>query len=388
MLQDFLNAKPLYYDEIDYTRMPRIYESIKSYLPTPKIIHLVGTNGKGTTGRFLATALHSLGFNTGHYTSPHIVEFNERVWINGKDADNETLEVAHIELQTILSQDDSDALSYFEYTTLLSLLIYKGCDYVVMEAGLGGEYDATAVFEKVLTLVTPIAYDHEAFLGNTIESIATTKLNAIQKFAILGTQKETEVYDIAKAMAQKNSINIQRVSHFLDRDDEQKMIKIAKKLKLESYLVQNLSLSISALKFLNIEYSDNNFTDARLFGRLTSINDNIIVDVGHNPLAAEAIREALRHEKYVLVYNSYKDKDYKKILEILKPIVNSVEIIAINDKRAETEDRLKRTLNDLEIKYSTFKSITPNIKYLVFGSFSVVEAFIKRHNKSGILEYE
>jgi len=189
-------------------------------------------------------------------------------------------------------------------------------------------------------------------------------------------------------MVQENSLNIQRISNFLDRDDEQKIAKIAKNLKLENYLVQNLSLSIAALKFLNIEYSDNSFTDARLFGRLTSISENVIVDVGHNPLAAEAIRESLSNEKYILVYNSYKDKEYKKILEILKPIVNKVEIIAINDKRAESEERLKRTLNDLEIEYSTFKSVTPNIKYLVFGSFSVVEAFMKRQNKSGILEYE
>jgi len=388
VLQDFLNAKPLYYDEIDYSRMPRIYDSIKSHLPKPKLIHLVGTNGKGTTGRFLATALHSLGFNTGHYTSPHIIEFNERIWINGSDVVNETLELAHRELQTILSQDDSNTLSYFEYTTLLSLLVYKECDYVVMEAGLGGEYDATAVFEKILTLVTPISYDHEAFLGTTIESIATTKLNAIQKFAILGTQKEMQVYDIADAMAEKNSLNIQRVSHFLDTEDEEKIAQIAKNLKLESYLVQNLSLSISALKFLKIEYSDNDFRDGRLFGRMTSISDNVIVDVGHNPLAAEAIKESLSPKKYTLVYNSYQDKEYKKILEILKPIVNKVEIIPINDKRAESEERLKRTLNDLEIEYSTFKSITPNIKYLVFGSFSVVEAFMKRQNKSGILEYE
>ena len=388
MLQDFLNAKPLYYDEIDYTRMPRIYKSIKSYLPKPKIIHLIGTNGKGTTGRFLASALYSLGFNTGHYTSPHIIEFNERVWINGSDVLSEALELAHRELQNILCENDSNALSYFEYTTLLSLLVYKECDYVVMEAGLGGEHDATAVFEKVLTLVTPISYDHEAFLGSTIESIATTKLNAIQKSAILGVQREKQVYDIADAMAQEKSINIQRVSHFLDIDDEVKIAKIAKNLKLESYLVQNLSLCIAALKFLNIKYSDNSFTDARLFGRLTSISENIIVDVGHNPLAAEAIREALNNKKYTLVYNSYRDKEYKKILEILRPIVNKVEIIPISDERAESEERLKRTLNDLEIEYTTFKSVTPNIKYLVFGSFSVVEAFMKRQNKSGILEYE
>ncbi|EDZ62288.1 bifunctional folylpolyglutamate synthase/dihydro folate synthase [Sulfurimonas gotlandica GD1] len=380
-MQDFLSAKPLYYNEIDYSRMPRIYDKIKSHLPNPKIIHLIGTNGKGTTGRFLASALHSLGFDTGHYTSPHILKFNERVWKNGQNIDDNSLEEAHKELQDILSQDDSNALSYFEYTTLLSLLVYKECEYVVMEAGLGGEHDATAVFDKVLTLVTPIAFDHEAFLGNSIESIATTKLNAIQKNAILAIQKESEVYSVAEKLSKEKSLDIKRYSQMLDESDKKKIESITKKLKLEEYLVQNLSLSISALKFLNIEYCDDNFTDARLFGRLTHISENVIVDVGHNPLAAEAIRDSLMPNKYVLVYNTYKDKDYKKILEILKPIVKRVEIIAINDERAESNSRLKRTLNDLAIKCSTFKSVTPNIKYLVFGSFSVVEAFIKRQNR-------
>jgi dihydrofolate synthase/folylpolyglutamate synthase len=73
VLKDFLDNKPLYYDKIDYTRMPRVYESIKHHMQLPKIIHIVGTNAKGTTGRFLATALKNIGFSVGHYTSPHIL---------------------------------------------------------------------------------------------------------------------------------------------------------------------------------------------------------------------------------------------------------------------------------------------------------------------------
>ncbi|MEA2092136.1 MAG: bifunctional folylpolyglutamate synthase/dihydrofolate synthase, partial [Campylobacterota bacterium] len=232
MLQEFLSAKPLYYDKIDYTRMPRIYKRVKPYLPKPKIIHLIGTNGKGTTGRFLAAALHSLGFKVGHYTSPHILKFNERVWLNGRDASDSTLENAHKELLRILTPSEADALSYFEYTTLLSMLVYKECEYVVMEAGLGGEHDATAVFDKLLTLVTPIAYDHEAFLGNSIKEIATTKLNAIQKSAILATQKEMEVYVVAELLSASKSLNIKRISEMLDAEDELKIIEITKKLKL------------------------------------------------------------------------------------------------------------------------------------------------------------
>ncbi|MDQ1337701.1 MAG: dihydrofolate synthase / folylpolyglutamate synthase, partial [Campylobacterota bacterium] len=135
ILKDYLNSKPLYYNEIDYTRMPRAYEKIKSSLPLNNVIHIIGTNGKGTTGRFLANALYAMGHSVGHYTSPHILEFNERVWLNGANATDAELEDAHVELQKLLSNSDSDSLSYFEYTTLLAMIIFKKCDYVVMEAG-------------------------------------------------------------------------------------------------------------------------------------------------------------------------------------------------------------------------------------------------------------
>ena len=180
-LKKYLEEKPLYYEKIDYSRMPRIYDKIKSYLAIPKIVHIIGTNGKGTTGRFLADALFSMGFNTGHYTSPHILEFNERIWINGADAADEELEYAHVRLQKLLTKVDADSLSYFEYTTLLAILVFKECEFVVIEAGLGGEYDATAVFPKIATLVTPISYDHEAFLGSTIkDSINQAKCGSKQ----------------------------------------------------------------------------------------------------------------------------------------------------------------------------------------------------------------
>ncbi len=377
---EYLDKKPLYYDVIDYTRMPRIYEKIKSSLHIPKIIHIIGTNGKGTTGRFLASALYSIGFNTGHYTSPHIMEFNERIWMNGSLVDYDTLEQSHIELQSILSTDDSDALSYFEYTTLLSLIVFKECDYIVMEAGLGGEHDATAVFPKVLTLVTPISIDHEAFLGTTIEEISQTKLNAIQNYAILAMQDNSDVYSVAKSISKTKYVNIYMFSELLDESDYRKIEMISKELSLAPYLKENLSLSIAALKKLKLKYEITDFMSAKLFGRLTNISDNIIVDVGHNTLAATRIADALSEDKYIIIYNSYKDKDYKNILKILKPISLHVEIIDIDDSRVESLQVMKQTLDELDINYKMFESIKEDEKYLVFGSFSVVESFLREYN--------
>lgn len=380
MLNIFLDAKPLFYDEIDYDRFPRIYKKIKQNFKTPKIVHIVGTNGKGTTGRFLATAIHNLGYSVGHYTSPHISKFNERIWINGADVSDEDLDLNHEILSKLIDSDDLEALSYFEYTTLLGMWMFSDCEYVILEAGLGGEFDATAVFNKSLTLVTPIDIDHEAFLGSAIASIASTKLNAIQNNAIIATQKHDDVYDVVKEKVKEKSINIKNIQEYLDDEDEKKISEISKELKLASYLENNLSLSISALKFFNLSYNVNTFNNSRLFGRLTRFRDNIIIDVGHNVLAAQSIVESLRKNKYILIYNSYKDKDYKQILSILKPIIDCVEIIDIDGQRVASLESLHETLIDLKIEYKKYNKINKNSKYLVFGSFSVAESFLREYN--------
>ena len=380
MLQEFLDAKPLYYDEIDYTRMPRVYERIKKHFNLKNVIHLIGTNGKGTTGRFLASALYSIGYKTAHYTSPHILKFNERIWLDGQNVDDKVLESAHIELLSILDKEDSEALSYFEYTTLLAMIVFKGCDYIVLEAGLGGENDATAVFDKALTLVTPIDFDHEAFLGSDIKEIALTKLNAVQNTAIISEQKYDEVMNVAHTLEERKGVKFYEVDQFLDSDDRDKIKIISEKLSLESYLSSNLSQAVSALKFLNIDYSADDFNGARFFGRLSKVSDNVIVDVGHNPLAASAILDALSPNKYILVYNSYQDKNYKKILEILKPIIKHVEIIDIDNQRAESQKLMQKVLDDLGIEYKIFDRILKTEEYLVFGSFSVVETFMKGYD--------
>jgi dihydrofolate synthase/folylpolyglutamate synthase len=377
-LENFLNNKPLYYDVIDYTRMPRVYARVETAFKIPKVIHLIGTNGKGTTGRFLASALLSMGHTVGHYTSPHILRFNERIWLGGADVSDAVLDEAHGVLQTLLTREESDALSYFEYTTLLAMWIFGDLDYVVLEAGLGGEFDATAVFAKTLTLVTPIDLDHEAFLGESVEAIATTKLNAVQNAAILAKQKHAVVYEVAKKL---ENVKIFKADDLLEPSDLQKIANISKELALAPYLQENLKLSIAALKYLLLSYSEENFLNAKLFGRLSQIAPNILLDVGHNALAAASILEALEGKKYILVYNSYKDKNYKEILKTLKPIIKHVEIIEVNESRIEESHILEAALDVLDIKYKAFTQIDQTQQYLVFGSFSVAQKFLQTYKK-------
>ena len=371
---DFLNSKSLYYEKIDYERFPSIYNKVKHHFKLPKIIHIIGTNGKGTTGRFLAVALKNQGFRVGHYTSPHILKFNERIWLDGADISDDILEKAHKKLQLILEKKDSDALSYFEYTTLLAMVVFSECEYVVLEAGLGGEHDATAVFAKTLTLVTPIDFDHQAFLGDDIKAIARTKLKAIQNHAILAKQKHSEVYGVADEL---DGLDIKKVDSFLDKKESKNIKNIAKTLNLPHYQEQNLTLAISALKFLGLSYDKGSFDGARLFGRFSYVAKNIIVDVGHNPLAAKAIVDELKNLKVILVYNTYKDKNYKQILSILAKNLLYVHVIDVEDGRILPKESLYKALDELGILYKPFDGVLDKeLIYLVFGSFSVVQKFL------------
>jgi dihydrofolate synthase/folylpolyglutamate synthase len=365
-LSEFLNNKPLFYNKIDYDRMPNCWREIKDNFKMPKkIIHIIGTNGKGSTGRFLAYYLKNMGFRVGHYTSPHILKFNERIWINGKDIDDFTLEKAHNFLQRV-AKKYIDTLSYFEYTTLLAMKCFEGLDYVVLEAGLGGERDATSVFNRDLTLVTTIDYDHQSFLGNTIKEIATTKLNSITNKAIIGKQIHNEVYEMSKKypfyLDYFNNYEIKEIREFIKNNN------------FASYLSDNLALALSAVVEEGLELDLKYLKGIKLKARLERIEDNLYIDVGHNPLAARAIVNEF-NEKIDIVYNTYKDKDYKEILTILKPIIDKLFIIKVDNERVADTNDIIDTAKELGIDVELYRGLRDK-KTLVFGSFSVVEGFL------------
>lgn len=377
-LQSFLENKPLFYNEIDYARMPRIYARIAHHFTLPKIIHIVGTNGKGSTGRFLAQMLLSCGFQVGHYTSPHILRFNERIWLNGEDIHDVALEEAHQWLSHLLSTEEAHALSYFEYTTLLAMLIFSHhCEYVVLEAGLGGEYDATNVFSKILSIVTPIGYDHQDFLGDSIEAIATTKLNSITTDCILAQQGETCVYALAQQRADTVGQKIVDVRTYLSDEKRTKVKNHSFKKGDPSFLEENFLTAYSALTFLGYDTDFTLLKGSFLTGRYQRIMPNVHLDVGHNPMAARALVRAVGEKKVILVYNSYADKDYEAILEILKPIIASIEVIDIQSSRAVEQRCLYKVAETLGLAIKPFKRLKSDKEYLVFGSFSVAEAFVK-----------
>ena len=374
MLSDFLDSKELFYKDIDYNYFPSLWKRVEKKFRLPNIIHIVGTNGKGSTGRFLAWYLHRAGKRVGHYSSPHILDFSERIWLDGSDTSWTLLESAHQSLYKKLDKEDLKKLSYFEYTTLLAIEVFEDLEYVVLEAGLGGEYDATNVFKKLFSLITPIAKDHESFLGNSLKEIATTKLKSVSTFAIIAKQKE-EIYEVAE----KLDIKWYRSDEFFNFEEMEEIKKFIKNNHFASYLNENLLLALSGVKKLGLEYDLKFLDGVELRGRFERVSKNIIIDVGHNLQAATAIKGELKDKKITLIYNTYQDKDYKEIFGVLKDNIEEVLIIDVENDRIVKREILEDFLTSIGIKYRAYENsiLKDDKEYLVFGSFVVVERFLE-----------
>jgi len=374
-LAELLDSKPLYYTKFDPNRIIQAFKLIKNHIKNPKRVHIVGTNGKGSTGRALAYLAYKNGLRVGHFSSPHILDFKERFWIDNKFATDKELNIAHQKLYLLLGEQTAQSLSYFEYQALLAFVLFENLDLQVIEAGLGGEYDATSVLEYNLTIFTPIGYDHSSFLGNSIKDIATTKLKIMRNIAILAKQPYKEVLQIAKNISKETKTEL----IVFDTNKYQEIKKSLLK-PYPNYLIENITLAVIALDKLDINYDLQNLNSLEIFGRFYKLKPNVIIDVGHNSLAANAIKDAL-NDKVVLIFNILSDKDAKDVLKILKPKIKRVEIIKINSQRATDLKKIEMILTELDIDFSYFNNnINNNENYLVFGSFYTIEAFLKTQN--------
>ncbi|UTJ07030.1 bifunctional folylpolyglutamate synthase/dihydrofolate synthase [Arcobacter roscoffensis] len=372
-LEEFLKYKTLYYDKIDFSTVRNSWDILSQEIKLPFVIHIVGTNGKGSTGRFLSHYLYKKNYKTLHYSSPHIVKFNERIWINGSDVSDLKLDEAHRFLQDIYDIELLSKLTYFEYTTLLAIYLSKDMDYLVLEAGLGGEFDATNVVPSDLSLITTIDLDHQSFLGNTVEEIAITKMRSVDTKMLVGYQ----IHDSVK----QSAFEVQRqIKDERNKDISIEFLEEFNKYNLKesfaSYLKRNLHLVIKCLEELHIDIDLSLFEDVKLFGRCQKIASNITIDVGHNPLAARVLKEEFKNKEITLIYNSYADKDYEEVLKILKPIIKEIIIIDIDDNRMVEKNNLLKIIKDLNIINIPSIEINENKEYLVFGSFLVVEKFL------------
>jgi dihydrofolate synthase/folylpolyglutamate synthase len=309
-------------------------------------VHVAGTNGKGSTCAMIEAGLRAAGIRTGLFTSPHLSEPTERIRIDGLPVTHEQFREV---FQVVHECAESLALdchpTYFETVTAMGFWLFREMrvETAVVEVGLGGRLDATNVIEPALTAITSIDFDHETYLGHTIEAIAGEKAGILKPGvpAVFARQRR-EAEDVIEARAAELGIKVMRAAEFQIRDLEidargSRFSGLVCTLAGE-HQVDNAIAAALALQALGVP--PQGIEEARWPGRLEQVapNPDIILDGAHNPAAARALARYLKRfyagRKLWLIYGAMRDKAVEEIAGILFPLADELVFTVANSSRA------------------------------------------------------
>lgn len=358
-------------------------------------IHIVGTNGKGSTAAFISTILRKSGYRVGVYTSPHLVNFSERITISGEAISENDIERIAVNIrETIKNSTHADRpFTFFEVTTALAFIYFaeKNIDIAVIEAGLGGRLDATNVLSPLVTVITTIGLEHKEFLGDTLEKIAYEKAAVIKHNTPCVTGvKEEEALKVIIEEAQKKTAPLyllgKEFSYTPISNYEFKYKGISKtsvfKLKKLVGINQfdNASLAIVVSEILqnkgfaiNEDAMHKGIEEAVWQGRFEIVRDNppFIIDGAHNPQGVESLVKNLKtffkETKFIIILNILRDKDAKEMVEHIKPFAEKIIFVPNNNERS-----LK--LNDYKTLFveDSFFSFAKDISSVINNCFEDV----------------
>jgi len=328
-----------------------------------RFVHVAGTNGKGSTCAMIESGLRAAGLRTGLFTSPHLAEPTERIRINGEpitaDAFAEAFDRVHAAVEELLRAGAIDLhTTYFETVTAMALLVFAGrTDIVVFEVGLGGRLDATNVVIPAVSVITPIDFDHEQFLGKSIESIAGEKAG-ILKLGVpaVFSHQRPEAARVLHDRAAELGVTVVHAGgwpvHNLEADARGSRFEVHG-LNLSCPLpgehqVENAVTAAAALTALDMPPAaiEAGIAAARWPGRLEHASDNpeIILDGAHNPAGARALAAYIGrfyHGRRVrLIFGAMRDKAIDEIAGVLFPLAAEVIVTAPRQARALSPDAL------------------------------------------------
>ena len=399
------------YIDLSLDRLSKLlYKLGNPHLDLPKTIHIAGTNGKGSIQSFIRNILISNGYSCDAYISPHLSKFNERIVINNRDISTKKL---YDTLKFVEKINDNNEITFFEITTAVAFVLFQRSksEFLVLETGLGGRLDATNIIpKKLFSIITPISYDHEEYLGNTIKKITIEKLGIIKnsKNIIISKQKEEVEKFIRKKLSGSKNLyfygNNFRVSQLYKHKFEFKFSikkKLVSKPKMNGlHQIENASVALAfseLMKDQNFDLSDKRIDKAikntAWPGRLEMLNyknKNIILDGSHNIDGAKKLNEFLRSKKIrpVVLFGMINNK---KIFNFLKIISNRISyLLALkipNEKNAFTVNEIGKHCHKLSINYIKIKNINEALRhirnsdqkyFLITGSLYLVGRIRKR----------
>ncbi|WP_017414730.1 bifunctional folylpolyglutamate synthase/dihydrofolate synthase [Clostridium tunisiense] len=369
-------------------RTEKILELLGDPHKKVKMIHIAGTNGKGSTTAMVSRVLMEAGYKVGTYISPYIEEFEERIQINNENIPKEDL--VHIITEVSKAIDEVIALGYpnptqFEIITCAAFLYYhmKKVDYAVIEVGLGGRLDSTNVITPILSIITSISLDHVAILGDTLDKIAFEKAGIIKEGipTVLFPQQPEAEQVIEKVATERKSLLIKvdsEKSKFIDSyeievNGEKKVVqRVGIKTLSENYNLElallgkhqilNATVAVYAcekLIDLGAKISKENIAKGmktvKWPGRLEIMKTNprVVIDGAHNIDGISKLTESIdmyfKYDNLILILGILADKQVREMIETIVPKASRVIAVTPNSERAELAEDLKVEIENLGV---------------------------------------
>ena len=338
-----------------------------------KLIHIAGTNGKGSTTSMITEILIGAGYKVGMYTSPFIEEFEERIQINRNNIPKESLAILMDEIKVAVDKVIEAGYNHpteFEIITVLMLLYFKkeNIDFGVIEVGLGGTLDSTNVIKPIIQVITSISFDHTNLLGNTLEKIAREKAGIIKKgipTVIYPQQEEVlkviknKCFEMDSELYIANNENL-KFENIVNLDKPYQLLKYNNEIDillplLGEHQIINLSVAMQAIEVLNnkniIDISIANIVksikNVSWKGRLEVLSNNpyVVIDGAHNiqgiKTLSRNIKKYFKYENLYLILGILADKDVEEMIKIITPMAKKVYSVTPNSIRGELAESLK-----------------------------------------------
>ena len=345
-------------------------------------IHVTGTNGKGSVSSMLCSILCEAGYKVGLYTSPYIIEFNERMRVNGKNIPDAVL-AAITEKVKAVAEKMTDKPTEFELITAIAFEYFKSenCDIVVLEVGMGGKLDATNIIDApILSIITGISIDHTAFLGDTVEQIAREKAGIIKPGSVaLYGGTDLLAKEVIEAESQNKQTKLYKTDYLSLSVSEMtlsgSLFSYKKRYNvhiglLGAYQPRNAAIVLDAIDILKsrgIEISE----DAIIRGLSAAVwparfeiirkDPTIIFDGAHNPqgvrAAVESIESYFPNKRLIIISGVLRDKDYQQIASSISRVAEEVFTITPSNPRALMGEDYAKIYADLGIKATPCKSV-------------------------------
>jgi dihydrofolate synthase/folylpolyglutamate synthase len=369
---EYLYSLEKFGSKLELTRMRNLMEALEYPYRVFPSIHVGGTNGKGSVCAFLDSVLREAGYKVGLYTSPHLVNFNERIRVNGKEIGDEELKILVEEIRKKIEEeklegdnpeDTKNKITFFEFTTAIAFLYFKkmGVDIAVIEVGMGGRLDATNVILPEVSVITNIDYDHMESLGDTKEKIAREKAGII-KFGVplVTAEDDPKIMELLEGICRERSSSLYRVGVECGYPLGMMGIHQRKNAAVAGKVLELLSNGLQITE----EAKRRGFWNARWMGRLEQLGEKprVLVDCAHNVAGIRVLIDYLRNleRRKVLVLGIAKDKQIPEMVSLIAPLFEKVVVTRGNFKPAEPEiiaAEARKYVPDVEVVPEVEKAI-------------------------------